>query len=621
MDKTKSVVRSNPKPVNVFYVWYTELCRRLNCTPTPIVKPAKPKCQTVLDFVADRLKVEEWHPLVTALKQDTSLHVISIKSRLRNCQFLHDIDTEEKAKNMKRRFGSLWTAYILRQLLKSISTSLRSTEVLTCLELDGIPIFTQYLEPLLQALKKNKTVKTLSFANSNIGDSGCQMVCAYLRFIPNVEVLNISSCNFTKDSGEYIAKLIKYQQINRYCESWHNSLRYENPQSGLMRGIKRITLNCNPEFGDDGFMWILNELEDDLWIKALDLQKCGITENISGKILDTLHYNKSLEILDLRQNELLDIGTMEKVLHILRDRQQFGFEPEYQWCNTAVSLSLNSVSDFVSKTSIHSNIIHKTQSAPIKNITSKPISDQSLRKSKTVDNVQRKNGIIHDKKDNNQKVIELSNKLKSEIQKRRQIEKRNEELKQKLEKFKTPKFSENNKFLKTVVSNLKVEDKEKKNQPPKPKASTTCISRMNKNDTKALKHIKEKSIESEPKHKVHEKNGFGPAVHCNGVTNGYKNGFSSRIINSACKIFENLLRKEPFVDGGVENEDLLTYLSGDGTSTHTLVEDQETEEAEEFSVSQISLLEYMKELKNSFSVNPSKANSNSKYIIKRNHKR
>lgn len=133
MDKTKSspVVKTNqnPKPVSVFYVWYTELCRRLNINPAPAVKPAKPKCQTVLDFVADRLKIEEWTPVLNALRQDTSLHVVAVRSRIGNCQFLHDVDTEAKAKSAKRKYGTIWTAYVLKQLLKSISISLRSTQV------------------------------------------------------------------------------------------------------------------------------------------------------------------------------------------------------------------------------------------------------------------------------------------------------------------------------------------------------------------------------------------------------------------------------------------------------------------------------------------------------------
>lgn len=132
MDRTKSstlIKPTNPKPVSVFYVWYTELCRRLNITPAPAVKPAKPKCQTVLDFVADRLKIEEWTPVLSALRHDTSLHVVAVRSRIGNCQFLHEIDTEDKAKSFKRKYGSIFTAYILKQLLKSISYSLKGTQV------------------------------------------------------------------------------------------------------------------------------------------------------------------------------------------------------------------------------------------------------------------------------------------------------------------------------------------------------------------------------------------------------------------------------------------------------------------------------------------------------------
>ncbi|KAJ8928572.1 hypothetical protein NQ314_018857 [Rhamnusium bicolor] len=442
MDTSKSSVRTNLKPINVFYVWYTELCRRINCTPAPVVKPAKPKCQTILEFVADRLKVEEWNPIINALRHDTSLHVINIKSRINKCQFLHEVDTEEKAKHMKRRFGSLWTSYILRQLMKSLSTSVRNTEVLTCLELDGLPMFSDYLEPLLQALKKNKTIKSLSFANCTIKDIGCQLICTYLRFTPNVEIINLSGCDLSGESGDHLAKLIKYQQINRYCESWHNSLRYENPLSGVMRGIKRITINCNPNFGDDGFNFILGELEDDLWIKAVDLQKCGITENLAGKIIDTVEYNRSLEIVDLRQNEMLNISTIERVLQLLRDKQQFGFQPEYQWCNTALTLTWNSVRDTQSKFSVGTSSIHKSKSAPMKNVSkgSNFTNEQVIRKSKTVDNIQRKSGKIILSKTNyidTEKVLELNTKLKEEIQKRKEIEKRNEELEHELEEIKS----------------------------------------------------------------------------------------------------------------------------------------------------------------------------------------
>ncbi|KAJ8974341.1 hypothetical protein NQ317_005682 [Molorchus minor] len=519
MDSSKSLVRTNPKPINVFYVWYTELCRRINCTPAPVVKPAKPKYQTVLDFVGDRLRVEEWHPIIAALRSDTSLHVINIKSRLGNCQFLHDVDTEEKAKNMKRRFGSLWTAFVLRQLLKSLSTSLRNSQVLTCLELDGLPMFSEYLEPLLQALKKNKTLKNLSLANCIIADVGCQLVCAYLRFTPNIEVINLSGCGLSSPSGQHLSKLIKYQQINRYCESWHNSLRYENPEAGVMRGVKRITMN---------------------------------------------------KIFDLRQNELLEVSTLERILQILRDRVEFGPQPEFQWCNTALSLSWNSVHDCPSKFSIASNL-HKTKSAPMKKLSKESSStcDQWLKKSKTVENVLHVETTKHKYDATDRRLQALNTKLRVEIQKRKEIEKRNEELEHKLEEIKSAS--------KIQVQNV-----------PELQIKTTASSTKKVSGRHSLKKPKE------DKAKLH-------------VAQYEKKWFSEKPTKR--------------VEDEAESQDLANYFLQDPGSSKTY-KCEEANVPNNTTASQVSLIKYMEELKHGATVADDgindKAYCTSKYFIKGN---
>ncbi|CAH1098439.1 unnamed protein product [Psylliodes chrysocephalus] len=580
-----------PKPVNIFYVWYTELCRRMNFTPAPAVKPAKPKCQTILEFVGDRLRVEEWTPIVNALRHDNSLHVISIKSRLGNCEFLHNIDTEEKAKQMKRRFGSLWTAYVLHQLTKSLSSTLKNTEVLTYLELDGIPLFCEYMESLLQALKKNKTIKHLSFANSSIKDQGCNMLCRCLRFAPNIEVINLSGCDLMTESGEHLAKLIKHQQINRYCESWHNSLRYADPEQGKMRGLKRITMNANPNFGDDGFDFILNELEDDLWLKALDMQKCGITENLSKKIIDIVNYNRSLEIVDLRQNDYLTLETLEKLLQVLRDKQQMGYKPEFQWCNTAVTLTLDSISG---STFSMGTTIHKTKSAPTKNNFSGSGSNllPMVRKSKTLDNIS--------KSIPRNMISELNIKLQSEIQKRKSMEKVNEELKHKLEEVQSNsklsvKSANCKKPLKVVLGasekKPKSVNKEKTVVEAAPKLPTAPEAPKVKSGFQPA--ILKPLLGSGGMNGFKMKNGVKNDATTNGAgdSNGYKNGFSSRILNRACVMFENMMK----TDGCAENEsndgeELLDYFINEKCV-------QSETESQLSSESQDSLYKYMDQLR------------------------
>lgn len=442
--------QSNLKPMNIFFIWYGELCRRSNTSPLASVKPPKPKNDTVLDFTADRIKPEEWTSIINALRLDTSLHIITIRSRLVGCKFLYDMNTEDKVRHMKRRTASLWTDYIMKSLVRSLSNCIKNTQVLSILELDGLPLSGEYFELLLQALRNNKTIKVLSFKHCPIHDVGCQQLCSNLRYMPNVEVLNLSSCSLSSVSGQYIARVIKHQQINRYCESWHNSLRYEDPTAGVMAGLKRITLNNNPNIGDDGLSSILNELDDDLWIKALDMQKCSITEQISSRLIDVVEYSRSLEIADFRNNDRLSFATIEKILEVLQKKHQFGNDSEYHWCVTSTTLyDFGSYEPSSSNMSGMTAVIQKSKSAPLRQVDLESRSSAAkpaLRRTKTLTMIDRKtrhNAICNSNAPNKRELenakkqlVELNAKLQLEISKRKQTEKINVELKQTLEDIK-----------------------------------------------------------------------------------------------------------------------------------------------------------------------------------------
>ncbi|XP_022916714.1 centrosomal protein of 78 kDa [Onthophagus taurus] len=449
-----------PKPSNVFYVWYGELCRRSNLTPLANVKPARPKNETVLDFTCDRIKVEDWVPILAALKQDSSLHVVAIRCKV-ECKFLTEIDTEKKAKEMRRKGGYLYTHFILTALIDALRHLVARSQVLMYLELDGIPLSSEYLGPLLDALNKSKSLKVLSFKYCPLRDNGCQQLCSYIKNIPNIEVLNLTACGLGSMSAQYLAQVIRYQQINRYSESWHCSLRYEDPDVDLMTGLKRITLNCNPNIGDEGLTHILNELDDDLWIKALDMQRCNITENISKRLVDVIDYSKSLEVADFRHNELLSDATVKKILEILKNKQHFNYDQEYEWCMTATSLPYNhSIQDTSSYTS--TNLTKKCQkSASVKQVPKKPSNDSiPIRRIKTCCTIA-KSKLSSQKED----VIELTAQLQKEIAKRLQTERENKELQKKLEYLESTR---NGKSL--DKKNIKL-DVNKKNSLPRTKES------------------------------------------------------------------------------------------------------------------------------------------------------
>lgn len=554
----KSSVVDSPKPSNVFYVWYTELCRRINANPLSIVRPAKPKNEAVLDFVSDRIKTEEWTPILNALRLDTSLHVIAIRSRIQS-KFLYDVDTEEKARVMKRKFGSLWTAHVLSNLLKSLSACIRRSLVISCLELDGLPIGAEYLEPLLEALKKNKSLKILSFTHCPIRDNGCQQICMCLRFMPNVEILNVSGCSLTTLSAEYVSKLIRHQQINRYCESWHSSLRYEDPEVGVMAGLKRITLNNNPGLGDEGLGLILDELDDDLWIKAIDMQRCNITENMSARLIDAIDYSRSLEVADFRHNDLLSSQTIEKLFSILKEKQRLGYESQFQWCLTTTSLAY-SVRETFSATSYISSKIQKSKSAPFKPTdVSKRFSfpHVPLRRTKTFALLPKKSPKncleITDLNDARKEVMQLNTQLKQEITKRIESEKANEELKRKLNEIVTFNSLDDDKidFLDKHAAMPKIRDVKKKLELTIP--------------------VNEKIDRKKPVEFV--------------FTNDHK---------IAQNLLENLLYKETGIED--EDEEELRYYYDDDFD---IPKRDQMETDEDLSSSSVSLLRYVQEIKKS----------------------
>lgn len=595
-----SVYTTSTKPNNVFFIWYTELCRRLNSNPVATIKPAKAKCNTVLDFAADRLKFEDWSPLLNALRHDTSLHVITIKSKMGNYQFLYDVDTEDKTRRLKRKYGCLWTDYILSSLVRALSHTLKNTLVLTCLELDGLPMYSQYLESFLKALQKNQTIKFFSLANCPIQDVGCRSVCSCLQLLPNVEVLNISRCELTSVSGVYIAKLIKFQQLNRYTTSWHNSLRYEEPDSGNMCGLKRITLNCNPGLGDEGLNYILDEMEDDLWIKALDMQKCGITDNIASKLIDVIGYNRSLEIADFRQNDALSQDAVDKILNILKEKNIYAAsENHFQWCNSVLSLDYQSLTSSERRTLPPSTIKLDHNSLPpkqpkngfVKNIPEQK-SSNALPKAN--------NNYIDSSRDtftapNRRKSVHINMQLQNEITKRKEAEKQNEELKEKISLLNNKK--------ETIDSRI---------------ALKKVIKVMKKIETKNISTVRKPEVSKE---------------HVNGYKNGFvvKNGYEKpqtkcnvSAANSACSIFEKLLLSKTEEEDHLleDGQNLMNYyVEGADFGLKTILGNSEkylNGDSNEMTDSQISLYKFMEEIKkdNSSTHNLEVEKKSSKYHYK-----
>jgi centrosomal protein CEP78 len=64
------------------------------------------------------------------------------------------------------------------------------------------------------------------------------------------------------------ASLLQYQKIWRCSETWKETLRYHEPDLNSVPGLRRITLNHNTEIGDEGAVYLMNAVRDDLFLKG-----------------------------------------------------------------------------------------------------------------------------------------------------------------------------------------------------------------------------------------------------------------------------------------------------------------------------------------------------------------
>lgn len=82
----------------------------------------------VLDIIGDRIKFDEWYPIVSALRWDQSLHHVAIRLRHRAKTPLMEADTDLKARNATKQ-PALTTKFVLYWLLESIRKCLSQVSV------------------------------------------------------------------------------------------------------------------------------------------------------------------------------------------------------------------------------------------------------------------------------------------------------------------------------------------------------------------------------------------------------------------------------------------------------------------------------------------------------------
>ncbi|XP_031951764.1 centrosomal protein of 78 kDa isoform X3 [Corvus moneduloides] len=279
-------------------------------------------------FGCDHIKATDWAPLLNALRHNKTLTSIGIRSLHQHG--LEESGVERYKTYFRRRIPATLSEDLTGQLCKAVRGCLSISDVLKNLELQGLLLRKGDLALLTKGLASASSLESVSLAHCPIGDGGLETVCQSIKNMATIRFVNFTACSLTWRGAEHIANVLKHQAIRRHGEAWAESLRYRRPDLEHMSGLRRITLNCNMLVGDRGASAFADCLGEDLWLKALDLQQCGISNEGARSLLDALQTNTTLVVLDIRKNPLIGHVLMKNIIErVLKNGNSA--DTEYKW--------------------------------------------------------------------------------------------------------------------------------------------------------------------------------------------------------------------------------------------------------------------------------------------------
>ncbi|NXQ85556.1 CEP78 protein, partial [Nyctibius grandis] len=309
-----------------FYSHYEHLCALQGSVPLKAVKANL--TQGALDLIVDRIKAADWAPFLSAVRHNKTLTSIGIRSF--HQQGLGESGVERYKTYFRRRIPAIRSKDLTGQLCKAVKGCLSVSDVLKTLELQGLLLRERDLILLTKGLATASSLESVSLAHCPIGDGGLETICQGVKNSATIKYVNFTGCGLTWRGAEHIANVLKHQAMKRHGEAWAESLRYRRPDLDYMTGLRRITFNCNMLVGDRGASAFADCLGEDLWLKALDLQQCGISNEGARSLLDALQTNTTLVVLDIRKNPLIDHVMMKNIIErVLMNGNSAN--SEYKW--------------------------------------------------------------------------------------------------------------------------------------------------------------------------------------------------------------------------------------------------------------------------------------------------
>ncbi|XP_047656384.1 centrosomal protein of 78 kDa isoform X2 [Tachysurus fulvidraco] len=307
-----------------FEACYESLCATQGSAPVAAVRLGL--SHGVLDFNGDAISYPDWLLILSALAINKQLHHVGVKS-----YHLTSLGSQGSYKtSIRKKTPVVHSKNMTFQLCKAVQKCLSVSHSLKTLQLHGLPLRERDLDTLTKGLSKSVSLEHLSLARCPIADDGLETICQSVKYSTSIKTVDFTACNITWRGAEHLANIIKHQAMRRHTTAWAETLRYRKAEFEAMGGLRRITLNENILIGDRGVTSLAQELTEDLWVKALDLQRCGISNEGARVLEKMLQSNTTLCVLDIRRNPLLDNELVKSVIKkVLMNNK--GQDSQYLW--------------------------------------------------------------------------------------------------------------------------------------------------------------------------------------------------------------------------------------------------------------------------------------------------
>ncbi|XP_062854708.1 centrosomal protein of 78 kDa isoform X2 [Trichomycterus rosablanca] len=303
---------------------YESACAVQGLAPVAAVKSGLN--QGELGFNPDGISLPDWAPILSALAVNKQLHHVGIRS----C-YLASLGSQDPYKSSrKKKTPVIHSKNMTFQLCKAVQKCLCASSRLKSLHLNELPLRERDLDTLTMGLAKSVSLEHLSLAHCPIGDDGLETVCQSVKYSTSIRSVDFTACNLTWRGAEHMANIIKLQAVKRHSTAWAETLRYRKAEFETMGGLRRITLNDNILIADRGVMSLAQELTEDLWVKAVDLQRCGISNEGAQVLEKMLQCNTTLCVLDIRRNPLVGTNIVKAVIKkvLMNTKSQ---DSQYLW--------------------------------------------------------------------------------------------------------------------------------------------------------------------------------------------------------------------------------------------------------------------------------------------------